>query len=103
MSEPEYVLVGQSVDEVPAAIGTLRERSGRRRALEYALVPFGALRRRRRRVVMAMLLVVGAAGLAAAVVAVRRRNKAPVRTENPRGVTEDSAEDLELRAHAASD
>ena len=103
MSETEYVLVSESVDEKPATISTPPKLSGRLRALEVALVPFDALRRRRRRVVMAMLLVVGAAGIAAAVVAMRRRNNARMHFENSLGVTEDSAEDLELLAHAAVD
>jgi hypothetical protein len=103
MSEPEYVLVNESVDEVPATIVQAPTRSRPLRALEFALVPFDAVRRRRRRFMVIALFVLGVGGIAAAVAATRRRHAAQVRRQNSLGVTEEPAEDLELLARAAAD
>jgi hypothetical protein len=103
MSEPEFVMLSESVDEVPAALGTPLKRAGRRRALESVLVPLDAHPRRPRRLVMAALLLVGAAGIAVAVVAFRRRRAAQAQDDDSPGPTEEPVEDLELLAHAATD
>ena len=100
MSEPEYVLVNQSVEEAATIVP---RRSRPVRALEFALVPFDAVRRRRRRFMMIALVVLGVGGVAAAVAGIRRRHAAQVRRENSLGVTEEPAEDLEMLARAAAD